>query len=202
MTGLTGLTGLVGDQSSDLTETLQSMRDVPGLQGSFVVSDLGRLLARDMPALFADDVLAEVGPRALRLRDTMGDGTDSLPDALAWCVVRYPTNVLCMRQLRDGLLIVLADSDANLPALRMAMSHSIRRLNALLDGPAPATGGRPPITRSAAVAGGQAAPGRRTGGDGVAVPAAGHDFTGAGGVAAPAGLGAGALAADPVRAET
>jgi predicted regulator of Ras-like GTPase activity (Roadblock/LC7/MglB family) len=144
------MTGLFMDQSSALTETLQSMRDVPGLQGSFVVSDLGRLLARDMPALFADDVLAEVGPRALRLRDTMGDGTDSL----AWCVVRYPTNVLCMRPLRDGLLIVLTESDTNLPALRMAMSHSIRRLNALLDGPAAVAG------RSAAGAGHQAALGR------------------------------------------
>jgi predicted regulator of Ras-like GTPase activity (Roadblock/LC7/MglB family) len=185
------MTGLFMDQSSALTETLQSMRDVPGLQGSFVVSDLGRLLARDMPALFADDVLAEVGPRALRLRDTMGDGTDSL----AWCVVRYPTNVLCMRPLRDGLLIVLTESDTNLPALRMAMSHSIRRLNALLDGPAAVAG------RSAAGAGHQAALGRNAGGIGVGVPPARHDLTRAGGVAAPAGLGAVALTANAVRAE-
>jgi hypothetical protein len=150
-----------------------------------------------MPAVFDDDVLAEVGPRALRLRDTMGDDVDSL----VWCVVRYPTNVLCMRPLRDGLLIVLTESEANLPALRMAMSHSIRRLNALLDGPvgtAPAT----PGGRSAADAGGQAAIGRGTGRAGVAVPAARHDLTGAGAVAAPAGLGAGALAAKTVRAES
>jgi hypothetical protein len=33
------MTGMFIDQSSALTETLQSMRDVPGLQGSFVVSD-------------------------------------------------------------------------------------------------------------------------------------------------------------------
>ena len=194
---MTSNTGLVGDQSSDLTETLQSMRDVPGLQGSFVVSDLGRLLARDMPALFADDVLAEVGPRALRLRDTMGDDTDSL----AWCVVRYPTNVLCMRPLRDGLLIVLTESDANLPALRMAMAHSIRRLNALLDGPAGAAPSTTARSASAAGAGDQAALGRRTGGSGVGIPAARHDLTGAGGVAAPAGLGAVALTANAVRAE-
>jgi predicted regulator of Ras-like GTPase activity (Roadblock/LC7/MglB family) len=185
------------DQSTDLTEALQSMRDVPGLQGSFVVSDLGRLLARDMPALFADDVLAEVGPRALRLRDTMADDIDSL----AWCVVRYPTNVLCMRPLRDGLLIVLTENDANLPALRMAMSHSIRRLNALLDGPA-GTAPSAPGVRSATNADRQAAIGRGTGRTGVAVPAARHDLTGAGAVAAPAGLGAGALAAKPVRAES
>jgi predicted regulator of Ras-like GTPase activity (Roadblock/LC7/MglB family) len=203
------MTGIFTDQSSDLTETLQSMRDVLGLQGSFVVSDLGRLLARDMPALFADDVLAEVGPRALRLRDTMGDGTDSL----AWCVVRYPTNVLCMRPLRDGLLIVLTENDTNLPALRMAMSHSIRRLNALLDGPSAAPPGPSTAARqatvsatasatvSAAGAGDQTALGRRTRGIGVGVPAAGHDLTGASGVAAPTGLGAVALTANPVRAE-
>lgn len=183
---------IFADQSEGLTEALQSMRDVPGLQGSFVVSDLGRLLARDMPALFGDEVLAEVGPRALRLRDTMGDGTDSL----AWCVVRYPTNVLCMRPLRDGLLIVLTENEANLPALRMAMSHSIRRLNALLDGP----GGAP--ATSAAGAAGEAALGRRTGRGGVVVPTAGQDRTDAGGVAAATGLGAGGLTAVPVRAET
>jgi predicted regulator of Ras-like GTPase activity (Roadblock/LC7/MglB family) len=187
------MTSLIADQSQALTETLQSMRDVPGLQGSFVVSDLGRLLARDMPALFGDEVLAEVGPRALRLRDTMGDGTGSL----AWCVVRYPTNVLCMRPLRDGLLIVLTERDANLPALRMAMSHSIRRLNALLDGPAGAG-----ASASVAGAGGQAAIGRGTGRSAVGVPAHGQEATGTRGIAAPAGFGAGALAAEPVRAES
>jgi predicted regulator of Ras-like GTPase activity (Roadblock/LC7/MglB family) len=117
--------------SQALTEALQAMRDVPGLQGSFVISDLGRLLARDMPALFGDDVLGEVGPRLLRLRDTVAEG----PDSLAWCVLRYPTNVLCMRPLRDGLLIVLTDRDANVPAMRMAMAHGVRRLNTLLDSP-------------------------------------------------------------------
>ena len=187
-----GMTSLIADQSQALTETLQSMRDVPGLQGSFVVSDLGRLLARDMPALFGDEVLAEVGPRALRLRDTMGDGTGSL----AWCVVRYPTNVLCMRPLRDGLLIVLTERDANLPALRMAMSHSIRRLNALLDGPA-----GPGTSASVADTAGQAAIGRGTGRTGVVVPTTGQDATGTRGIAAPTGFGAGALAAEPVRAE-
>jgi predicted regulator of Ras-like GTPase activity (Roadblock/LC7/MglB family) len=188
---MNSMTSLFADQSQALTETLQSMRDVPGLQGSFVVSDLGRLLARDMPALFGDEVLAEVGPRALRLRDTMGDGTGSL----AWCVVRYPTNVLCMRPLRDGLLIVLTERDANLPALRMAMSHSIRRLNALLDGPAGA--GASVVADTA----GQAAIGRGTGRTGIGVPTGDQEATGTRGIAAPAGFGAGALAAEPVRAE-
>jgi predicted regulator of Ras-like GTPase activity (Roadblock/LC7/MglB family) len=185
------MTSLIAEQSQALTETLQSMRDVPGLQGSFVVSDLGRLLARDMPAVFGDEVLAEVGPRALRLRDTMGDGTGSL----AWCVVRYPTNVLCMRPLRDGLLIVLTERDANLPALRMAMSHSIRRLNALLDGPAGAGASAADTARQAAI-------GRGTGRIGVGVPAGDQQVTGTRGIAAPAGFGAGALAAEPVRAES
>ena len=126
----------------------------------------------------------------MRLRDTMGDGTGSL----AWCVVRYPTNVLCMRPLRDGLLIVLTERDANLPALRMAMSHSIRRLNALLDGPG--------TSASVADTAGKAAIGRGTGRTGVVVPTTGQEATGTRGIAAPAGFGAGALAAEAVRAES
>ena len=63
------MTSLIAAQSQALTETLQSMRDVPGLQGSFVVSDLGRLLARDMPAVFGDEVLAGALLRIVERRE-------------------------------------------------------------------------------------------------------------------------------------
>ena len=132
MSAVTQVTTLeAADLESALSEALQSMRDVPGVQGSFVVSDLGRLLARDMPALFGDDILGEAGPRALRLRETLADGGEPV----TWCVVRYATSLLCLRPLRDGLLITLTEKTVNLPALRMAMTHTSRRLNPLLDGP-------------------------------------------------------------------
>jgi predicted regulator of Ras-like GTPase activity (Roadblock/LC7/MglB family) len=113
----------------DLTATLQSLRDVPGMAGSFVVSDLGRLLARDMPAVFGDDVLGEVGPRALRLRETMGHEGENV----GYFAVTYADYVLFLRPLRDGLLCALGTHDVNLASLRMAMTLTARRLNSLLD---------------------------------------------------------------------
>jgi predicted regulator of Ras-like GTPase activity (Roadblock/LC7/MglB family) len=113
----------------DLTDTLQSLRDVPGMAGSFVVSDLGRLLARDMPAVFGDDVLGEVGPRALRLRETLGHDNETVGSF----AVSYGDYVLFLRPLRDGLLCALGTHDVNLASLRMAMTLTVRRLNGLLD---------------------------------------------------------------------
>ena len=112
-----------------LAATLYSLRDVPGVVGSFVVSDLGRLLGRDMPAVFGDDVLGEVGPRALRLRETLGHESDTLSSF----VVSYSDYLLFLRPLRDGLLCVLGSHEVNRPALRMALHLTVRRLNGLLD---------------------------------------------------------------------
>lgn len=100
------------------------LRDVPGVEGSFVVSDLGRLLARDMPPVFGDEVLGEVGPRALRLRDTLGYAGEDMDSA----VIRYADYLLLLRPLSDGVLCVLARQEANVPAVKMAMSLCARRL--------------------------------------------------------------------------
>jgi hypothetical protein len=112
----------------ELSATLQSIRDVRGVQGSFVVSDFGRLLARDMPAMFGDDILCEAGPRALRLRETLSYGGHEVQG----CTLRYADFLVFVRPLRDGLLCVLAGTDINPAVMKMAMNLAIRRLNALL----------------------------------------------------------------------
>jgi len=103
---------------------LAQLRDVPGIEGSFVVSDMGRLLARDMPPVFDDDVLGEVGPRALRLRDTLGYAGEDLDSA----VVRYADYLFFLRPLNDGVLCVLTTQSVNVPAVKMAMNLCARRL--------------------------------------------------------------------------
>jgi predicted regulator of Ras-like GTPase activity (Roadblock/LC7/MglB family) len=113
---------------SPLDGTLAALRDVPGVQGSFAVSELGRLFARDMPPLFGDDVLSEVGPRALRLRETFMNGQDELLS----CIVRYSDFLLFLRPLRDGLLCVLTAEGVNVPSLKMAMTLASRRLSAVM----------------------------------------------------------------------
>jgi predicted regulator of Ras-like GTPase activity (Roadblock/LC7/MglB family) len=130
--------------SQDLSSALQSMRDVRGVQGSFVVSDFGRLLARDMPAMFGDDILGEAGPRALRLRETLSYGGSEVQT----CTLRYADFFVFVRPLRDGLLCVLTGTEINPAVMKMAMNLAIRRLNVLLDAPAdepaPAAPPRPP----------------------------------------------------------
>lgn len=152
---------------ASLSSTLESLRDVAGMAGSFVVSDLGRLLGRDMPAVFGDDVLGEIGPRALRLRDTLGHESDTMGSL----VIQYTDYLLFVRPLRDGLLCALGTHEVNLPAVRMAMTLTVRRLNGILDGT-----GAPPLVESSAVSRTQEITLDGTGtGSGTSAPAKGPD---------------------------
>ena len=109
---------------SGVSDPLGPLKDVPGVEGSFVVSDFGRLLARDMPPVFGDDVLGEVGPRALRLRDTLGYAGEELDSAM----IRYADYFLFIRPLNDGVLCALTALDVNVPAVKMALHLCARSL--------------------------------------------------------------------------
>jgi predicted regulator of Ras-like GTPase activity (Roadblock/LC7/MglB family) len=112
-----------------LREALGPLRDVPEVQGSFVISASGRVLDRDMSALFGQDVLVAMAPRALRLCETFSDDHHELRG----CTLRYGDHLVLLRPIPDGLLAVLASSDVNELALKMAMALSVRRLKALRD---------------------------------------------------------------------
>ena len=121
--------------AQELSAALQSMRDVRGVQGSFVITDFGRLVARDMPAMFGDDILGEAGPRALRLRETLSYGGSEVQT----CTLRYADFFVFLRPLARRAA-VRAHRDGHQPAvMKMAMNLAIRRLNLLLDAPAEPT---------------------------------------------------------------
>jgi predicted regulator of Ras-like GTPase activity (Roadblock/LC7/MglB family) len=116
---------------------LAPLRDLPHVQGCFVVSEMGRLLARDLSALFSDDILAEVAPRALRLCETFAHGGEELRG----CTLRFSDHLVLLRPMRDGVLCVLASAEVNLLALKMGVNLTVRRLNGALDPMAPAQAG-------------------------------------------------------------
>lgn len=120
---------------------LAPLRDLPHVQGCFVVSEMGRLLARDLSALFGDDILAEIAPRALRLCETFSNGSEELRG----CTLRYTDHVVLLRPMRDGVLCVLAGAEVNPLALRMGVNLTVRRLNQALDPGAPPSGSHGPI---------------------------------------------------------
>jgi len=109
----------------DLNTTLSSLRDLEGIVGSFVVSEAGDVVAKDLPAYF-DGVLEEVGPRLLRLREAL----DMAEGDVSSCSVRYAGHKLTIRSIDTALLAVVADAKTNGPALRIAMNLVVRKCSA------------------------------------------------------------------------
>lgn len=104
--------------------SLATLKDVAGIAGSFVCTASGRLVAREIPALFEDAVLAEAGSRLLRIGETFGAGGD----ALEFAVVRYGENRLYLKAIAGGMLCIVVAGEVNMPALRMAANLVGRRI--------------------------------------------------------------------------
>ncbi len=111
--------------SDGIQTTLLALKDVKGIQGSFVLNGQGSLLAMEMPALFDASMFAELGPRIERL----GECFSALGDELESCMVRFSDHMLCIKQFPGtGALCILTTGTVNLPALKMAINLAHRRL--------------------------------------------------------------------------
>ncbi len=117
---------------------LGTLREVPEVHGSFLVSELGHLLARDVSPYLVDDVLIEVAGRMLRLTGGFTSGSVAVSSLL----VRFGDCLLYVRPASTGLLCILAAPAVNVPALRMGANVISRRLVNLAEGRAgaPASG--------------------------------------------------------------
>ena len=124
--------------------SLATLKDVSGITGSFVCADSGRLVAREIPALFEDAVLAEAGSRLVRVGETFAASGDELEMA----VIRYGDHRLYLKSLAGGLLCIVVAGPVNMPALRMAANLVARRIGPAVarvrDEPPPAPD-KPPL---------------------------------------------------------
>jgi len=101
-----------------LADTLSGLRDVGEVQGSFLVGSRGELVARDLPSVFHSEIFAEIGPRLVRLRETLeSDGSD-----LSTLTLRFTEHKLHLRSVGALLLGVVTTARVNGPALRMAIN--------------------------------------------------------------------------------
>jgi len=131
--------------AADLLASLGTLKDVSGIMGSFVFTEDGRLVAREIPALFDDGALAEASGRLTRLRETFAAVGDDLDVA----VVRFRDHKLYLKKLAAGMLCIVAEGGVNMPALRMAANLVSRRIgpfveNASFEPPPPAAPEVPP----------------------------------------------------------
>ena len=110
--------------SEGIRGSLATLKDVTGVAGSFVCTDSGHLLAREIPAVFDDHVLGEAGRRLLRMAEAFAAVGDDLDIA----VVRYGDQRVYLKWISGGLLCVVVSGRVNMPALRMAANLVCRRI--------------------------------------------------------------------------
>jgi predicted regulator of Ras-like GTPase activity (Roadblock/LC7/MglB family) len=126
-----------------INQILAGMRDVDGVHGSFVVTRTGALAGKDLPSMFDDAVLNEVGQRVARLHDGLCVGGEDFDH----CVMRFADHKLYLRSVPSGFLCVLSTTSVNTPALKMALTLTSRRLDPLIaeaTSSAPSTSATPP----------------------------------------------------------
>lgn len=113
----------------ELTASLGTLKDVSGIMGSFVFTDDGRLVAREIPAMFDDVALTEASGRLTRLRDTFA----AVGDQMDLAIVRFKDHKLYLKTLPAGMLCIVSEGAVNMPALRMAANLVSRRIGPALE---------------------------------------------------------------------
>ena len=85
--------------------SLATLKDVAGIMGSFVCTPDGRLVSREISAVFDDGVLAEAGSRLLRMREAFAAGGDELEVG----VIRFRDHRIYMKTVGNSMLMILAE---------------------------------------------------------------------------------------------
>jgi len=110
-----------------IAEALTGLRDVDDVHGSFLLSGGGQLLARDLPSMFHSEIFGEIGPRLVRLRETL----ESEGDSVGSLTLRFSEHKLHLRAVGALLLGVVTTAKVNGPALRMALNLVAKRVASL-----------------------------------------------------------------------
>jgi predicted regulator of Ras-like GTPase activity (Roadblock/LC7/MglB family) len=116
----------IGALTESVRGSLATLKDVAGIAGSFVCTPDGRLVSREIPSMFEDAVLAEAGSRLLRMREAFAAGGEELEVG----VIRFRDHRIYMKTVGNSMLMILAEGDVNMPALRMAANLVGRRIAA------------------------------------------------------------------------
>jgi hypothetical protein len=112
--------------STDAKATLVGLRDIRGVEGSFLllVSE-GQVVARESLPMVTDDSLTETGRRLANVFGALASACPGSEELL----LRFEGMTLFTRRGTNVLLGVVASDTASLPALRMASNLILRQLD-------------------------------------------------------------------------
>jgi hypothetical protein len=120
--------------STDAKATLVGLRDIRGVEGSFLllVSE-SQVVAREALPMVTDGSLTETGRRLANVFDAMASACPASDELL----LRFDGMSLFARRGTNVLLGVVSSDTASLPALRMASNLVLRQLDTADLVPAP-----------------------------------------------------------------
>jgi len=116
---------------------LESLRDVDGVQGSFVLEPDGGLMAWDVAPPLTEACLDEAGQRIARLAETFDAVVGS---ELRLCTIAFKAAKLFVTRTPAGFVCVLTDPSLHLAATRIAATVVARKIRTELE--RPTLGGR------------------------------------------------------------
>lgn len=108
------------DLPSPVQRALQSLRDIDGVYGSFILDAAGKPVARDLPGIFDEHTLAESGERIIRLWTVLSETAPPEYTLLDFAEYSLFLRGLFTRDRAAGCLCVVVPPTVNLLALRLA----------------------------------------------------------------------------------
>lgn len=103
---------------------LASLKDIPGVVGSFVLNPQGGLVAKEMPAVYPVAIFPEMGRRLVSVGEVLEQQTAAFQELL----LKFEGSWLFVRRTTQCLLSVLVAETVNYPALRMATNVALKQL--------------------------------------------------------------------------
>jgi hypothetical protein len=104
---------------------LSSLKDIPGVVGSFVLTPQGVLLAKEMPSVYPVAIFPELGRRLVSVGEVLEQQTAAFQELL----LKFEGSWLFVRRTAQCLLSVLVAETVNYPALRMATNVALKQLH-------------------------------------------------------------------------
>jgi hypothetical protein len=108
-----------------IANTLVALRDVQGIEGSFIISPGGNLVTKDLPSIFDVALSGDFGSRLNRLVECFLSGGDQVDIGL----LKFDEHKLYLRALSKGMLCIITSNGVSMPALKMAVNLALRRIN-------------------------------------------------------------------------
>jgi predicted regulator of Ras-like GTPase activity (Roadblock/LC7/MglB family) len=109
-----------------MEKILAALKDIHGVEGSFVMNVNGDLVCRHMPTIFADEIFPELGRRLLNIYSTFDLQVSQFDDLL----LKFEGYWLYIRRAAHGFLSILTTESVNYPALKMASNLALGQINA------------------------------------------------------------------------